>query len=130
MPKLQLEIVTPTGEIAAVETDSVQARSTEGYFEVLLNHTTFLASLAIGHIRYRDGTDIHILATSGGVLEVRNNRVVILAETAEPLKTIDVARARAAKKRAEQRLAQHKDIDIERAGLALARALNRLHIAR
>lgn len=129
MQKLQLEILTPTGAIAAVEADSVQARSTEGYFEILPQHTTFLASLTIGHIQYREGTDTHVLATSGGVLEVRNNRVVILAETAEPADTIDLERAKAAQERAEERLAQAEDMDFDRARLALAKAINRLHIA-
>lgn len=130
MATLQLEIVTPTGAVVSQPVDSVQARSVEGYFEILPNHTEFLAALTVGHIRYLADGQQHLIATSGGVAEVSNNAVVILAETAESKDTIDVERAQQARERAELHLTAHTDdVDVNRARVALLRAINRLRIA-
>jgi F-type H+-transporting ATPase subunit epsilon len=75
------------------------------------------------------GTESHY-AISGGFVEVRENKVILLAETAERTDEIDVERVKAARDRALKRLAEkYPDTDIERAKLALYRALNRLKIA-
>jgi F-type H+-transporting ATPase subunit epsilon len=107
----------------------------EGYLGVLPRHTPFLTSLRIGAIKVEislPGQEERVLyfATSGGFAEVLPSSVRILAETAEPASEIDVKRAESARDRATKRLHEgHKQWDIERAQVALARALNRLDVA-
>jgi F-type H+-transporting ATPase subunit epsilon len=102
-----------------------------GSFQVLFNHAPLLAAIGIGEVKMRDLLDNEIrYATSGGFVDVLKNNVTMLAETAERADEIDPARAVAAKERAAQRLAgRSSGIDVERARVALARALNRLKIS-
>jgi len=95
------------------------------------NHAPLLSSLDIGPLKVKDTAGVDTLyATGGGFLEVNGNRVVVLVESAERPEDIDVARARAARERAEARLKSHDPLfDVRRAELALARALNRLRLA-
>ncbi|HUI09128.1 MAG TPA: F0F1 ATP synthase subunit epsilon [Bacteroidota bacterium] len=126
-----LRIVAPRGVVFEGEAASVSAPGTLGSFQVLFNHAPLLSSLEIGPLKVKDpaGADTHY-ATGGGFLEVNRNRVVVLVESAELPEEIDVARARAARARAEERLKSHDPLfDIRRAELALARALNRLSLA-
>jgi F-type H+-transporting ATPase subunit epsilon len=126
-----LEIIAPTGIIYQGEVTSVSAPGTLGRFQVLFNHAPLLSSLIPGPIHVRDtaGKDT-IFASGGGFLEVRDNKVVVLAESAERPDEIDVERARRAKERAELRLrSAAPDVDEIRAQLALARAKNRLQLA-
>ncbi|MFA0814872.1 MAG: F0F1 ATP synthase subunit epsilon [Anaerofustis sp.] len=126
-----LKVVAPTGEILNTQTELVQARSETGDLAILPHHAPLIASLEIEVIKYRiDGEDKKI-ATSGGFMEVSNNQVTILADTAELDQGIDVARAMAAKRRAEQRLeSKSSDVDILRAEIALKKALMRLLAAK
>jgi len=126
-----LRIVAPRGVVFEGEATSVSAPGTLGSFQVLFNHAPLLSSLEIGPLKVRDtgGLDT-VYATGGGFLEVNNNRVVVLVESAERPEDIDVARARAARERAEGRLKSHDPLfDVRRAELALARALNRIRLA-
>ena len=126
----QLEIVTPQGTVFSDQVEAVRAPGVGGYFGVLRGHTPLMTALQIGEIRVRRDGQVIRFATSGGFVEVLPNRVIILAETAEREDQIDVARALAAKERAEKRLAQRgPDVDVERAKAALARAKNRLRVA-
>lgn len=128
--KLSLEIVTPDRSIVREEVDEVQVPGSEGYLGILPGHTPLLATLAVGELWYRSGSEKHFLAIAGGFLEVLPDRVTILAQIAERATDIDVARAEAAKKRAEERLARPTlDIDTERARIALMRSLIRLQVA-
>jgi len=125
-----LEIVTPEKSVFSGEVESLGAPGTEGYFQVLHNHTPFVCTLQTGEIIVDTDGGKAFFATSGGFAEVSNNKVTVLAETAEKTDDIDVFRAEEAKKRAEDRLqSSDKDIDIERARLALFRALNRIRAA-
>jgi F-type H+-transporting ATPase subunit epsilon len=102
-----------------------------GGFQVLFNHAPLLSSLDVGPLKVKNtqGVDT-VYATGGGYLEVRENNVVVLVESAEKPEEIDVERARAARVRAEERLKAHDaSFDSVRAELALARALNRLRLA-
>ncbi|MBI5214959.1 MAG: F0F1 ATP synthase subunit epsilon [Ignavibacteriae bacterium] len=129
--KFQLEIVTPQRVVFKGDVESFTAPGVMGSFQVLVNHAPLLSAIGVGEAKMRDtqGNEIKY-ATSGGFVEVMNNRVVMLAESAERSNEIDVQRAEKAKSRAKDRLEQHpKEIDIERARAALARALNRLKIA-
>jgi len=128
----QCDLITPQRVLFSGRVVSVRAPGTIGNFQVLYNHAPLLSSLTIGKIiiRLPDGSEL-LYAISGGFAEVRENRVLLLAETAERRDEIDVARAEAARDRALKRLKERsKDIDPERARAALKRALNRLQIAR
>ncbi len=126
----QFEIVTPEGKVYSEAVESVIAPGVDGYFGVLAGHTPFMTALKIGEIRVRKGEETVLFATTGGFVEVLPHRMTLLAETAEEASRIDVSRALAAKERAEKRLkSRTPDVDVERARLALARAMNRLRVA-
>jgi len=126
-----LDIVTLKKIAFSEAIKSVNASGTEGYFSILVNHTPFVSSLKPGVIRVtRPNGEIFTLSTNGGFLMTDGKKVILLADAVERPEEIDVARAQAAKERAEKRLAERTpDIDIDRARLALLRALNRLKVA-
>lgn len=126
-----LEIVTPRRIVFKGEVSSFSAPGVDGGFQVLHSHAPLLASVKIGKVKDSEagGNEIQY-AISGGFVEVRDNKVILLAETAERTDEIDVERVKSARDRAVKRLAEkYPDTDIERAKLALFRALNRLKIA-
>ena len=128
---LQLEIVTPRRVVFKGEVTSFSAPGVVGGFQVLYNHAPLLSLLEIGKVKIKEasGTEFHY-AISGGFVEVRENHVLLLAETAERTDEIDAQRAKSSRDRAQKRMAEKKsDIDFERARFALYRALNRLKIA-
>jgi F-type H+-transporting ATPase subunit epsilon len=129
--RLTLEVATPTRLLVSEEVDEVVAPGSEGYFGVLPGHAPFLTTLGIGELTYRTGREEHHLAVSGGFAEVRNDKVIILADSAERPAEIDTTRAAGARERAEQRLTgrTQEDIDYARAAAALTRALIRLQVA-
>jgi F-type H+-transporting ATPase subunit epsilon len=129
--RLTLELATPTRLVVSVEADEVVAPGSLGYFGVLPGHAPLLATLGVGEVTYRIGRDEHHVAVSGGFAEVRNDKVIILADSAETPADIDRARAERARDRAEARLAgrSQDEVDYTRAMTALARALNRLQVA-
>jgi len=126
-----LDIVTLKKIAFSEEIRSVNAPGTEGYFSILVNHTPFVSSLKAGIIKVtRPNGEISAFSTSGGFLMTDGRKVILLADAVERPEEIDVARAQAAKERAEKRLAEKTpDIDFDRARLALLRALNRLKVA-
>lgn len=126
-----LSIVSPEGSVLAKDVEFVVLPGEEGELGILANHAPMIATLKPGVLRYNVGTDRAKVAVGGGFAEVSDNRVSVLADSAEPGELIDVKRARAAKERAEKRLAQanKENIDVERAELALHRALARLSAA-
>ncbi|MCK5349899.1 MAG: F0F1 ATP synthase subunit epsilon [Desulfobacula sp.] len=128
--KLFLEVVTPQKAIVSEEVEIVVAPGSEGEFGALKGHTTFLTSLKIGTLRYRDASGKErYLFVNGGFAEVLPDKVTILAESAEYRQDIDVERATKAKERAQKRLAaKAADTDLVRAEVALKRALHRLRI--
>src|SRR5215204_6801673 len=128
--KITLEIVTPDRALVTEQVDEVQLPGSEGYFGVLPGHTPLLASLNVGELWYRIGQEKHYLSIAFGFAEVLPDRVTILAQIAEKAGEIDLARAEAAKKRAEERLSRPTvDLDAERARIALLKALIRLQVA-
>src|SRR5688500_7314123 len=128
---LTLEIVTPDRALVTEQVDEVQVPGSEGYFGVLPGHAPLLASLQVGEMWYRIGQEKHYLAIAFGFVEVLPERVTVLAQIAERPQEIDVPRAEAARKRAEERLARapQSDIDLERARIALAKSMIRLQVA-
>jgi F-type H+-transporting ATPase subunit epsilon len=128
----KLQIITPTRIVFQDEATSVSVPGVMGGFQVLYNHAPLLAAMEVGELKVKDshGKDM-IYATSGGFVEVKENDVVVLAETVEPAQEIDAQRAEAAQRRAAERLQSHQaTIDRARAQAALMRALNRLRVAR
>jgi len=128
---LTLEVATPTRLVVSGKVDEVVAPGIEGYFGVLPGHAPFLTTLGIGELTYRKGREELHLAVAGGFCEVRNDKVIVLADTAERPDEIDRDRAERARQRAEQRLAgrTQEEIDYARALSALTRALTRLQVA-
>ena len=127
-----LEVVTPAKAVVNEEVQTVVAPGVLGEFGVLIGHTPFLTTIRTGAIRYIDaqGKERHVFV-SGGFAEALPDKVTILAESAERRKDIDLERAEAARKRAEERMAQKdKDdkIDAVRAEAALRRALVRIKL--
>ena len=131
MPAFALEVVTPERVAYSGQVASLQAPGSEGSFGVLAGHIPLLTSLQIGRLRFveEDGSEVQ-MAISGGFVEVGREQVAVLAETAERVEEIDVARAEAARQRAEERLARAREerVDVARAEAALARAINRIRI--
>jgi F-type H+-transporting ATPase subunit epsilon len=123
-----LEVVTPERIAMSEEVEFIVVPATEGELGILRNHAPILAGLKIGVLRYRTANgETHHMAISGGLMEVIDNDAKVLAETAEHGREIDLLRARAAKERAERRLAERQDqISYVRAQMALLRAIARI----
>ena len=129
--KLTLEIVTPDKSLVTEQVDEVNLPGSQGYFGVLPGHTPLLTTLHVGELWYRLGQERRYLAIAFGFAEVLPERVTVLAQIAERAEEIDVARAEAAKQRAEQRVTStpRSDMDFERARVALMKSLIRLQVA-
>lgn len=114
------------------DVDEVELPGQDGFLGVLPGHAPLLAALRTGEMWYRKGNEKHFAFVAGGFVEVVPDRVSILAQVAERAEDIDLARAEAAKRRAEERLARPAvtDMDFERARIALLRAITRLQIGR
>ena len=128
--KIQLHIVSPERSLVNEAVDEVEIPGAEGYFGVLPGHTLVLALLGAGELWYRQGTEKQFLSIAFGFAEVQPDQVTILAQVAELAHEIDLARAEASKKRAEERLARPTvDMDAERARIALLKSLIRIQVA-
>jgi F-type H+-transporting ATPase subunit epsilon len=126
----QLEVVTPEKKVVDTAAEEIQIPGKDGYLGVLPGHAPLITELAVGEIRFRTGADEQRLAVAWGFAEVLPDRVTILAETAERPSEINVARAREAKERAEQRLTSgDPTVDVERSLDALHKAETRLQVA-
>ncbi len=127
---ITVEIVTPERVVFSEPVDFVVVPGIEGYLGVLPMHAPIVSGLNIGVLKVISGGKETKMAVSGGFMEVNNDKVVILADSAERSDEIDIARAKAARDRAEQRLTNRThDIDIVRAELALRRAIARIKAA-
>ena len=128
--KLQLLIVSAERALVNETVDEVEIPGFDGYFGVLPGHTPLLAVLQVGELWYRQGSEKHYLAIAFGFAEVQPDRVTILAQIAEKADEIDLARAEAARTRAQERVANLTvDMDAERARVALLKSLIRLQVA-
>ena len=127
---LHVEVVTAERELYNGEADMVSVQGTEGRMGILPRHAALLSTLAPGELRIKLGGAEEPLFVSGGFIEVSNNSVSVLADTAEHAEEIDQARAEAARRRAQESLDQAQS-DTDRAELtaALQRAIARLHVA-
>ena len=128
--KITLNVVSPERALVNEVVDEVEVPGADGYFGVWPGHTPLLAALDIGTLWYRQGSEKHYLSIAFGFAEVQPDHVTILARTAEKAGEIDVARAQAAKQRAEHRMATFAmDVDYERARISLLKSLMRLRAA-
>lgn len=132
MAKLTVEVVTGERVVFREEdVDMVVAPGADGMLGILPRHAPLISLLANGEMRVVKGGREQAFAVFGGFLEVAHNQVRILADTAERAEEIDLARAEAARQRAETRIAQRRtDIDLARAEVALQRSLIRLKVGR
>lgn len=125
-----LQIATPERLVFSGRARSIIAPGSEGYLGVLAHHAPLVATLGVGDLTVlgEDGRETHI-AVNRGVLEVLANTATVLADTAELASEIDEERARRALERARKRLQEGgAGTDLERAELAVGRALNRLRV--
>ena len=131
MSSIRLDIVTAERVVYSDDVDVVVAPGIEGQLGILPHHAPLMTTLQPGELRVRKGGEEFSLAISGGFLEVRPDRVIILADAAERVEEIDVARPEEAKRRAQERLAERHapSFDEAQLGAELRRALTRLKVA-
>lgn len=130
MKTLTVSVVTPDGPVLEDDYEMVSCKAETGELGILPGHIPLVAPLTISALRLKKGNEEDLVAISGGFVEVRPDKVSILTQSAEQSDEIDIERALEAKKRAEKRLAEQKDIDKVRAQTSLRRAMNRIEIAR
>ena len=129
MSPIRLDVVTAERAVFSEEVDVVVAPGIEGQLGILPHHAPLMTTLKTGELRARKGSEEFSLAISGGFLEVRPDRVIVLADVAERAEEIDLARAEAAKRRAEEQLAHRlPGVDLAQSQAALSRALLRLRV--
>jgi F-type H+-transporting ATPase subunit epsilon len=126
---IQLEIVTPERLVVNVAAEYIEIPGKTGYLGVLPGHAPLISELAAGELTYRVGNQTKRLAIAWGFVEVLQDKVTILAETAEKAEDIDTARAEAAKRKAEAELQKAGPEGNAQAEAALERAIARLDVA-
>ncbi len=131
MAIIKLDVVTAERVVYSDDVDIVIAPAIEGQVAILPHHTPFMTMLEPGELVARKGSEEYCLAISGGFLEVRPDRVIVLADSAERAEEIDITRAEEAKNRAKKRLDERftTETDSARAEAALRRSLIRLKVA-
>jgi len=128
--KLKFDVVTAERVVYSDEVDVVIAPGIDGQLAILPDHAPLLTMLQSGDLTVRKKGEEQDIFVSGGFLEVMQNRVTVLADTAERADEIDISRAEEARRRAEERLRIHpEDADLARAEVALQRAMMRIKVA-
>jgi len=137
MAVLTVQVVTPAGIVYDHQAHFVLARTTDGEVGIMPRHIPYIAPLAIDEIKVqRIDSDTHVdwIAINGGIIEVRNNQVMIVADSAERDRDIDVPRAERAQQRAQKLIEEaqvtHNADELRRAEVALHRALNRIKVSK
>ncbi len=128
---LQLEIVTPERLAYSDTVDSVVLPGSEGELGVLPHHAPLVTMLGVGELRIRKGGVEESFAIAGGFLQVRPDKVVVMAETADMASEIDLEKAQEARKEAERALGETsgEPADLARARAQLQTALLRIRVA-
>ncbi len=130
MARLKFEIITAERVVYSEEVDVVIAPGVQGELAILPHHAPLMTMLQIGELRVRKDGEETSMFVSGGFLEVRGDKVVVLADVAERADEVDTSRAEEAKRRAEERIrARPAEVDLSRAEAALRRSLMRLKVA-
>ncbi|MDR2870580.1 MAG: F0F1 ATP synthase subunit epsilon [Deferribacteraceae bacterium] len=132
MNKLKLELVSPERMLVSEEVDEIYVPGSEGDMGILPDHAALLTSLRAGEFRYRIGNETEYVAVDGGFLEVKDNKVVVLADGAELGREINLEEALRRKLEAETELeaARHKE-SVEQAAIEaeLVRSILRISVA-
>ncbi len=128
---LQLEIVTPERLAFSDTVDSVVLPGAEGEMGILPNHAPLLATLGVGELRIRKGGEEEFFAIAGGFVQVRPDKVVVMAETADMAAEIDLEKAEEARREAERALESgySEGADLSLARAQLQQALLRIRLA-
>jgi F-type H+-transporting ATPase subunit epsilon len=128
---IQLEIVTPERLAFSDEVDAVVVPGSEGELGILPHHAPLVSTLGIGELRIRKGNNEETFAIAGGFLQVRPDKVVVMAETADMAAEIDLERAQEARREAERALetGYQEGADLAAARAALQQALLRIRVA-
>ncbi|PLX88555.1 MAG: ATP synthase F1 subunit epsilon [Desulfuromonas sp.] len=129
--KLKLEMVTPYKRVLSEDVEELSAPGTLGEVGILPGHTPLLTTLNVGELTYKkDGESFHV-AVNWGYVEVEDDTVTVLVETAEPADQIDLERAKEALGRAEEALKKlsPEDKDFKVMEAALERAVIRIQVA-
>lgn len=139
MAFLQVNVVTPDGTVYKHRAKQVSAKTTDGGITILPNHTPIIVPLTIADLivtRVSEDSGIsgqNHIAVNGGIMEVRDNVVNIIANSAERARDIDIDRAELAKIKAERKMAEARDIknekEFQRAKIALSKAINRIGVS-
>jgi F-type H+-transporting ATPase subunit epsilon len=128
---IELEIVTPERQVVKDRAEEIQIPGRNGYLGILPGHAPLITELAVGEIAYTNSGTTTRLSVAWGFAEVLPDKVTILAEAAELAEDIDVARAEAARIRAQEHLKKAADsAAFEEASVALARAEARIAVAK
>lgn len=129
MSSIKLDVVTAERVVFSDEVDVIVAPGIEGQLGVLPHHAPLMTMLKPGELLVRKDGEEFSLVITGGFLEVRPDRVIVLADAAERVEEIDIARAEEAKRRAQEQLRERpSEVDTARAQAALLRALARLEV--
>jgi len=127
---LHLEIVSPERRAYSDDVDMVTVPGIDGELGILPHHTRLISALGIGELRIKKAGTEQVLLISGGFVEVRGDKVVVMADLAEHSDEIDETKAVEARKRAEAELGEVRDpMDVARVRAALQTALMRERIA-
>ena len=131
MSRIRLDIVSPERAVYSDDVDAIITPGVEGQLGILPHHAPLIPMLQSGELRVRKDNDEIYIAIYGGFLEVRPDRVIVLADAAERAEEIDVAQVQEAKRRAEQALAHRKvsEVDRAQAEAALRRSLLELKVS-
>lgn len=129
MATFLIEIVTPKHVITEENVSYLRCPGIDGSFGVMAGHTDAVIAFGIGEVKIEVGNTEKWIATSGGFVDISPEKVLLLLETAEQSFEIDVERAKAAVKRAKDRIESKGKIDITRSDAALMRAINRLRVS-
>ncbi|MGX7197164.1 F0F1 ATP synthase subunit epsilon [Enterococcus olivae] len=134
---LTVNIVTPSGIVYDHHAKLVVVRTINGELGILPQHAPIIVPLTIDEVRIkRIDSETHIdwIAVNGGIMEVRDDQVTIIADSAERAREIDLSRAERAKLRAERLIAEAKELEdideLRRATVALHRAINRINVSK
>lgn len=136
MTQMTVQVVTPDGIKYDHHANFISIRTTEGDMGIYPNHINLIAPLEVHEMKIRridDENHVDWVAVNGGIIEIKNNQITIVADSAERARDIDVSRAERAKLRAEKALEeaernQHDIDEVKRAQVALQRAINRINV--
>ena len=128
---LNVEIVTAEQVVYSEEgVQQLVAPGADGELTVLPQHAAFITTLRPGELRILKGGEEEAMAITGGFLEVRNDRIVVLADAAERVEEIDIARAEEARRKAEEAIRGQRDAgELAQTQASLQRAVMRLRVA-